>query len=76
MYPIYPLPLATPLEPTPHTLSVLLSKYRGTTGSPSCACEVEHYLVVLRLCLFCDYRNSGSAAQANNNFPQLFSDFS
>ena len=22
IYPIYPLPLATPLEPTPHTLSV------------------------------------------------------
>jgi len=27
------------------------------------------YLTVLRLCLYCDYRNCGSTAQANHNFP-------
>jgi len=36
-------------------LHVLLSEYCGTTGSPSCACQL--YLTVLRLCLFCDYCN-------------------
>jgi len=46
------------------------SEYRGTAGSPSCACQL--YLTVLRLCSFCDYRNCGSTPQANNNFPDFF----
>jgi len=47
-------------------LRVLLSEYCGTICSPSCACQL--YLTVLRLCLFCDYHNCGSAPQANYNF--------
>ena len=40
--------------------------------SLSCACQL--YSTVLRLYLRCDYRNCGSTAQANHNFPGLFPD--
>jgi len=51
-------------------LCELLSEYRGTIRSQSCACQL--YLTVLRLCLFHDYRNCGSKPQANQNFPDFF----
>jgi len=47
--------------------TVLLNEYCGTIGRASCACQL--YLTILRLCLFCDYRNCGSTPQANHNFP-------
>jgi len=50
-------------------LCVLLREFCGTIGSPPCACQL--YLTVLRLCLFCDYRNCGSTPQANHNFPDF-----
>jgi len=50
-------------------LCVLPSEYCGCTGSPSCACQL--YLTVLRLSLFCDYRNCSSTAQANHNVPDV-----
>jgi len=44
--------------------------YCGTSGSPSCACQL--YLTVLRLHLFWDYRNCSSISQVNHNFPDFF----
>jgi len=50
-------------------LPIVLSKYCGTIGSPSCACKL-----MFMLCLFCDYRNCGSTSQANHSF-MLFPNF-
>ena len=50
--------------------AVLLSEYCGTICSLSCACQL--YSTVLRLCLFCDYRNCNSTPQVKHNFPDLF----
>jgi len=68
------------IKPPQTSLRVLLSEYCGTIGSPSYACQP--YLTVLRLHLFCDYRNYTSTSQANHNFPNFsltnmkFPDFS
>ena len=45
----------------------LLREYYDIICSPSCACQL--YLTVLRLCLFCDYRDCGSIPHTNHNFP-------
>jgi len=52
-------------------LCVLLSEYYGTICSPSYTYQL--YLTLLRLCLFCIYRNC-SSTDRQISFPEIFPD--
>ena len=66
VFPTEALIFTTPLA-VYRGLHVRRSVYHGTTGSPSCACQL--YLTVwLYLRLFCDYRN----CEGKSRFPGLF----